>query len=540
LALTRTRSGLVLADDFNRSDGAPGSPWVVETSAGIVSNRLRVPSSGSAGSRPGARAEVTDADSYELFSQSIFQWGHGDYPAVIGHLSNTTRKGYIGYCTNTGVLALGRMDGTVITSITTTSAGGASLNTDYDVQLYTAPNIQELWATRNTDVATLSSTNAVHVGDLKIGYLFRGNTTSSSNAAQFDDFIWCKSKYITVYNLPTGYKAKLLNASDVVVAEATESGGRARIDASRFGGCSELVPADGWTKVIVTDGLDVEVDASTGAVYPGDIFDGDFLRQVLGLGRYAFVDNDTRTVFGLGRYTFHGPNKRELYSLGLYLFAPAPSSPVITATGGYGQITVEQTSGGGGEIDTIELYGANAEVDLPSEGPGSGANLLSADWDGTPLVESGLAASLTRYYRAYALEGSNVVPSNVASATTFPGLSLIAIPLAFNKVWLEWNLLPEDVISHSVWRGSEFGFTADETTLITDALGPGTFTYQDTALVAGTTYWYIVAAVLTDDTIYSNYATVTTPLEGQSAAPKEGWVPVPRIYKRPPLGPPLT
>jgi hypothetical protein len=78
--------------------------------------------------------------------------------------------------------------------------------------------------------------------------------------------------------MPSGYKAKVVNAGASVVAEATESGGTALVDCSRYeeentgAGATEIVPLGGWPTFIVTDSSDVTQATFSGAVYPGDVY----------------------------------------------------------------------------------------------------------------------------------------------------------------------------------------------------------------------------------------------------------------------------
>jgi hypothetical protein len=112
--------------------------------------------------------------------------------------------------------------------------------------------------------------------------------------------------------------------------------------------------------------------------------------------------------------------------------AALPTAPTITAVASaIGEITTTMTGGGEG-ADTIALYGATADTDLPSNAPGAGAVLLDGTWTGTPPthVETGLGYGVTRYRRAYATNGTGTIASNLASATTAdprPGTPAISV-----------------------------------------------------------------------------------------------------------------
>lgn len=119
-----------------------------------------------------------------------------------------------------------------------------------------------------------------------------------------------------------------------------------------------------------------------------------------------------------------------------------------------------------------------------------------------------------------------------------PPLNLTVFPLGPTRSYLEWTP-GEDADSHIVLRGFANGFDPDEATLVTDALGPSASAYEDTTLAPQTTYWYLVGAVYGDAVLFSNYASVTTPAVGANPLSGVGWVPVPSVIQRRPLGPPL-
>jgi hypothetical protein len=118
-----------------------------------------------------------------------------------------------------------------------------------------------------------------------------------------------------------------------------------------------------------------------------------------------------------------------------------------------------------------------------------------------------------------------------------PPVLTVAIPLAPTRAWLEWTP-GANADGHEVHRGTADGFTPTGGTLV-DTLGPTAAAYEDTGLTAETTYWYVIVATLDTETAPSNYKSVTTPREGQNPLSGQGWVPVPRVYNRRPLGPPL-
>lgn len=164
------------------------------------------------------------------------------------------------------------------------AAATIAVDTDYPVQLYVADGVQQAWAAG----ASLDDTDATYNAQNARTMALRHGTAGSSATSTFDDVLWFNSKAVTVTGLPTGWKAKILNAALSVVATATESTGTATIDCSRHGGATEVVPAAGWAHLIVTNGSDVEQDRYSGAIYPGTIGSWD-------------QDADSLFLSGLGR-----------------------------------------------------------------------------------------------------------------------------------------------------------------------------------------------------------------------------------------------
>jgi len=89
---------------------------------------------------------------------------------------------------------------------------------------------QDVWLWKN-DVVNTSAGDK----DLRVGVEAYTTVYELQNNTQyhwFDDIVVCRSGSIKVTNLATGYKAKLLDASDALIVEATESGGTATLDVS--------------------------------------------------------------------------------------------------------------------------------------------------------------------------------------------------------------------------------------------------------------------------------------------------------------------
>ena len=98
---------------------------------------------------------------------------------------------------------------------------------------------------------------------------------------------------------------------------------------------------------------------------------------------------------------------------------PPTAAVIAAAATDYGEITISQVTPPVGAT-TRALYAADSAADLPAGGPGGGAELLDADWDGTDVVETGLGWEVTRYYREYSTNAAGTTASNLVSATTDP------------------------------------------------------------------------------------------------------------------------
>lgn len=159
-------------------------------------------------------------------------------------------------------------------------APALTVDTDHVVQLYVKDGQQ----TAHVAGTTLTGTDTTYDGQNTRSAAIRHNLSGiASVTSQADDFRVYAHNKVIVTGLPTGYKAKILNSGESVVASATESGGTATIDASQAGGATEPVPAAGWASLLVTDGADVEIDRWDGAVYPGftHAFDEDTMSLTL-------------------------------------------------------------------------------------------------------------------------------------------------------------------------------------------------------------------------------------------------------------------
>ena len=102
------------------------------------------------------------------------------------------------------------------------------------------------------DDLTLEVAAGTHgIGSGRAGFFHRGANFGSRDQ-EASHFYLDAGRYLTVTGLSTGQKAKVVDASDTVLAEATESGGTATVD------LLGVKPTEA-TKIVVTDSGDSEV-----------------------------------------------------------------------------------------------------------------------------------------------------------------------------------------------------------------------------------------------------------------------------------------
>jgi len=115
---------------------------------------------------------------------------------------------------------------------------------------------QNTWIWKNDTVTTSAGDK-----DLRVGvesYVPVYELQNNTQYHWFDDIVVCRSGSIKVTNLASGYKAKLFDASDALIAEATESGGIATLNVSTLS-----YPITGRYKIY---------DAGNNLVYTSELF----------------------------------------------------------------------------------------------------------------------------------------------------------------------------------------------------------------------------------------------------------------------------
>jgi hypothetical protein len=154
--------------------------------------------------------------------------------------------------------------------------------------------------------------------------------------------------------------------------------------------------------------------------------------------------------------------------------------------------------------DSYDLYGAASADDLPASGPGLAAELMADEWDGAPLVDTGLGDAVTRYHAAYAQTGAYTVRTPIVSATTVDPSTLhlsSAFTVAGGKVRLIWSVgyaLGQFDVERKAPGGAFATIAADVT--------PGSY-FDIAPLPVGI---YRIKSILGGgDTVYSEERTVT-------------------------------
>lgn len=266
-------NGLVLRDNFNRADGAPGTPWddIGVSTAAIVSNELKVPTSAQADITGVIAGDVTGRTT--LFSQVTTRWANSNRPALLAHLTDAG-DGFAGLAGFLGNDAeLDEWSGWTYNDTVADDTGAVAATSTYIQQLYTASNVQKYYAQRDSGAFSLAGTSTFNNSAKKLSIQRFDGGSSSANAAFFDNVISSKGFAVTVAGMQTGYTAQLLGTGDAVISEAVESGGSAVIPAGLHAdwGCDEAVPYDGWTKIRILDDEAAEVDTVTlsEGIYPG-------------------------------------------------------------------------------------------------------------------------------------------------------------------------------------------------------------------------------------------------------------------------------
>ena len=170
----------------------------------------------------------------------------------------------------------------------------------------------------------------------------------------------------------------------------------------------------------------------------------------------------------------------------------APSG--LTATGGNGQISLSWTG-----VDGATSYNV-----LRGDSPGTEANPVASAV--TNYDDTGLAAGKTYYYVVQAVNsGGTSGNSNEASATTIPAAPAgLTATGGAGQVTLAWNAVA-GATSYPVSRATAASGP------FTQIAAPAATTYTDTAVAGGTTYYYVVQAIVPQGTTAQSSVASATP-----------------------------
>jgi hypothetical protein len=225
-----------------------------------------------------ARDEMLVQGTVRSVGNILSEPGIGKITTDAGGTAGTEIVGYLAYISDatSGTFHLAEISQSAPeaqptrTNLDTDTTWTYAADTDYVIQLYCGSGVQEarLWDA-GTLVATCSATDGSHFTAAHKGTRVHVSS-SGANTSTWAEYRAADGKDIVVTQMPTGYKAKVLNVSDTVVASATESSGIATIDML---GATTPMQTNVWRSVIVTTAGDVEVARYSGVVHPGDTYE---------------------------------------------------------------------------------------------------------------------------------------------------------------------------------------------------------------------------------------------------------------------------
>jgi hypothetical protein len=206
ITLTRTVTGLLFADDFNRANGAPGANYTADAGTwAIASNRLQQ-TAATARLRVTALAARKDAHVQVVLQRSALTI----YSAVRQRWPNASDTNFYFFDvggstdpTDPNKTRLYRLTSNAFTRLGGGNApAGIAVNTDYRLTYTISGNNHDGWVNGGSQTSATDSTAGNNVN----GYI----TLSCDNAGTtiFDDLVICTTRILTVSQLPTGYKAR--------------------------------------------------------------------------------------------------------------------------------------------------------------------------------------------------------------------------------------------------------------------------------------------------------------------------------------------
>lgn len=252
MGINRTTAGIIDSDDFNRSDGAPGSGWDVQNgTVEIVSNKLRVSSNA-------GRVRSAAANRNEAVAQWSVCVNAGAAGGPIFRVQDDGDCYYLQF-NSLSVVTLFRLAPPSSYAALTTSAGFSYTATvPFPVKAYWKDGVQKTWIGADGSV-TRDATNTALDADGGTAGAHLNNTGN----VEIDDYYLFRNNKVVVSNLPPGWKARIGS----LVEE--ESSGTATIDLGKM-----LYPLPDLEILDDTDTLIETWDSDThGPVAPGDEFE---------------------------------------------------------------------------------------------------------------------------------------------------------------------------------------------------------------------------------------------------------------------------
>lgn len=282
-ALTQSTAGLLYESDFSSDDRADftftGSSTVTTS---ITDGRLRL----SPPDNNSIMAIVTGITAGKCFAQisQYYPSGVAESYSSIYLRSAGTGNGLIqqtdGYSvfhiTSAQNTRLNKYLASAESTLDGPDAGTTVAVTDYVSQLFVDDSIQEGWFGHGTPVV-LSGTDAAHDGQTRAIGFWMMRFVAGEPHGDFDNVVFMKDDTLVCTGLgaASGRKLKIFDSGDSEIFSATESGGTATINASRFDSSGVNVPVGGWAYATITDSGDTEIARFTpgvGGVYPGDVY----------------------------------------------------------------------------------------------------------------------------------------------------------------------------------------------------------------------------------------------------------------------------
>jgi len=279
---------------------------------------------------------------------------------------------------------------------------------------------KDTWLWKN-DVVTTSA----GVKTLRVGTECYATIASSDNPDQthsFDDLAVCRSGSIKVKNLSAGYKAKLYDTSDALIAEATESGGTATLDVS-----TKVYPIIGRFKIYnASDVLQFTFDVL------GDIFGGD-----------EYIYGPTNSLTGsTDNYIINRTGATSPTSATItFTLKDAAGSPIVGKT-------INFLTSHGTVNPTSQATDSNGDASTTLSASSAGIAVISGEWEGdatNPAIYATVEISVhdaedwpdgSKEFDVW-IQGKQVSDYAGIRVTTYPAENVATIDIPSIESWIK-------------------------------------------------------------------------------------------------------